>query len=251
MKEYVRIENNVERMLNDRGLGKDHQDQAVRQLLYHLYIAIDIYRYMTQTEKNKAGYWYRIFKGTFTLRNFLKERKRKREKEKSPLHPSYKVKEREYKEKVQENTLSVGRDFSNVSEDLTNRRNAFRQQCLDRIEKYDETTLAAFYNYWSEENSKSGKMRFEFQKTWNIDRRLARWANSGFTADDKAARIRLSNAKRRQDKEADTLHQQQGMNAEREDENARLEREIAERKQGAVSYEEYLKMKDEKIKMKN
>ena len=31
--------------------------------------------------------------------------------------------------------------------------------------------------------------------------------------------------------------------AKREEDNARLEREIAERKQGAVSYEEYLKLK--------
>ena len=32
--------------------------------------------------------------------------------------------------------------------------------------------------------------------------------------------------------------------AKRSEDNARLEREIAERKQGAVSYEEYLKMKE-------
>ena len=84
------IERNVDQVLADKGLVKDYKDQTVRLLLYHLYTAIDIYRYMSTADKNKAGYWYRIFKGTYTLRNFLKERKRKREKEKSPLHPSYK-----------------------------------------------------------------------------------------------------------------------------------------------------------------
>ena len=81
------IVNNVDSLLTDRGLVKEYKEQAVRLLLYHLYVAIDIYRYMTVAERNKAGYWYRIFKGSYTLRNFLKERKRKRDKEKSPPAP--------------------------------------------------------------------------------------------------------------------------------------------------------------------
>ena len=74
----------VDLLLQDRGLTSEYQEQAVRQLLYHLYIAIDIYRYMTFAEKAKAGYWYRIFKGSFSLRNFLKERKRTRERKNPP-----------------------------------------------------------------------------------------------------------------------------------------------------------------------
>ena len=64
------------------------------------------YRYMTQEEKNKARYWFRMFKNSYTMKNFLKERKRKRDKEKSPLHPSYKEIETEIKEKDQKPPLS-------------------------------------------------------------------------------------------------------------------------------------------------
>ena len=79
--------NKIDSLLTDRGLTSEYKEQAVRHLLYHLYIALDIYRYMTYSEKNKAGYWYRMFRSSFSLTGFLKERKRKRDKEKSPLHP--------------------------------------------------------------------------------------------------------------------------------------------------------------------
>ena len=93
------IQNKVDILLGDKGLTKDGEEQAVRQLLFHLYTAIDTYRYMTFSEKNKAGFWYRTFKSSYRLTGFLKERKRKRDKEKSPLHPSYKERETEVKEK--------------------------------------------------------------------------------------------------------------------------------------------------------
>ena len=35
-----------------------------------------------------------------------------------------------------------------------------------------------FIDYWTEQSSR-GKMRFEFEKTWDLKRRLARWANTG------------------------------------------------------------------------
>ena len=122
------IVNNVDSLLSDRGLVKEYKEQAVRLLLYHLYVAIDIYRYMTVAERNKAGYWYRIFKDSYTLRNFLKERKRKRDKEKSPLHPSYK-KESGVKEKAQNNTHTAERESSVGGVELMVRKEAFRQEC--------------------------------------------------------------------------------------------------------------------------
>ena len=50
------------------------------------------------------------------------------------------------------------------------------------------------------------------------------------------------------EKMATNLQQQSAITQIREDANAKLEREIAERKKGAVSYEEYLKMKEQKQK---
>ena len=74
------IEQFVDRQMVDAGLKSDFEEQAVRLLLFHLCIAIDIYRHMTQAEKNKAGYWYREeLKNSFSLTGFLKERNRKRD----------------------------------------------------------------------------------------------------------------------------------------------------------------------------
>ena len=103
------IEQFVDRKLVDVGIKSDFEEQAVRLLLFHLCIAIDIYRHMTQAERNKAGYWYREeLKNSFSLTGFLKERKRKRDKKKSPLHPSYKE-ESGVKEKAQSSLPSLSK----------------------------------------------------------------------------------------------------------------------------------------------
>ena len=219
--------NKIDKLLSDRGLTEEGKEQAVRLLLYHLYTAIDIYRFMTFAEKNKAGYWYRVFRSSFSLRGFLKERKRKRDKEKSPLHPSYKERETEVKEKAQKNIYIAGRE-------------AFHQECLGYVDKYDEQRLADFYNYWSEVNEKTGKMRFEEQRYWNTERRLKRWMNTSYSADNSAAALRLKRTQKKQAYGSSVAEQQAA--AKRAEDNARLEREIRERKAGAVSYEEYLKM---------
>lgn len=38
-----------------------------------------------------------------------------------------------------------------------------------------------FFDYWSEPNKSGTKMRFELEKTWHLNRRIARWVNNGFT----------------------------------------------------------------------
>ena len=51
--------NTVNTQLVDNGLKEDYKEPAVRHMLFHLCIAIDIYRHMTTAERFKAGYWYR------------------------------------------------------------------------------------------------------------------------------------------------------------------------------------------------
>ena len=82
------IQNKVDILLGDKGLTKDGEEQAVRQLLFHLYTAIDTYRYMTFSEKNKAGFWYRTFKSSYRLTGFLKERKAKKKKRQRKIPPA-------------------------------------------------------------------------------------------------------------------------------------------------------------------
>ena len=216
------MKRSIGHLLDDRGLTADYKEPSVRLLLYHLYVAMDIYRYMTSSEKNKAGFWYRTFKNSYRLTGFLKERKRKRDKEKSPLHPSYKERETEVKEKAQKNPPTVA-----------DAHEAFRKECLGYIGRYEEQQVADFFFYWSEAGS-DGRMRFQKERYWNIETRLKRWVKNQYSVADATSALRLKRLKKKEPE----------LTAERDDNNARLEQEIAERKASAVSYEDYLKMKE-------
>ena len=37
-----------------------------------------------------------------------------------------------------------------------------------------------FISYWTEMNQNGNKMRFEMEKTWNVERRLARWKKNSY-----------------------------------------------------------------------
>ena len=231
--------NKVDMLLADKGLTQNCDEPTVRQMLLHLYTAIDIYRYMTQAEKNEAGRWYRMFKTSFSLRNFLKERKRHRERKNPPCTPLIR---KGLLEKGYKISLSVGRD----GETLDERKKKFWAELEQYIGKYNRQMVLQFYYYWAEEMKGVDQMRWEIQKSWNTSYRLAAWSKRSFAKNDQAAELRLAKAKgKQQAKEADTASQQ-AIAAEREDANAKLEREIAERKAGAVSYEKYLSMKHEK-----
>ena len=250
---FEEIKCNVDHVLSDRGLTVDYKEQAVRQLLYHLYIAIDIYRYMTFSEKNKAGFWYRTFKSSYRLTGFLKERKRKRDKEKSPLHPSYKERETEVKEKAQKTLSPTAGAKSNIE----SRQHAFWDACLKFEPEYDRQLLLKFYCYWAEEVNGTGLMLWETKKSWSMKLRLKAWSKKSFEFDDKAAALRLERAKAkstqkdcnatlaRREPSLLCTAEQQAIAAKREDANERLFRQIEENKKGAVSREEWLKMKRE------
>ena len=82
-----------------------------------------------------------MFKNSYTMKNFLKERKRKRDKEKSPLHPSYKEIETEIKEKDQKPPLSKEKKESGF-EGLDDDQMGFWDECKEYIDKpYSEQTL--------------------------------------------------------------------------------------------------------------
>ena len=130
--------------------------------------------------------------------------------------------------------LCVGRDGEAVDE----RRKKFWTELEQYIGKYDRQMVLKFYYHWAEEMKGIDQMRWEIQKSWNTSYRLAAWSKRSYNKDDQAAELRLAKAKGKQQ-----AAEQQTMTAERDDNNTRLEQEIAERKRNAVSYEEWLKMK--------
>ena len=249
------IEQFVDRKLVDVGIKSDFEEQAVRLLLFHLCIAIDIYRHMTQAEKNKSGYWYREeLKNSFSLTGFLKERKRKRDKKKSPLHPSYKE-ESGVKEKAQSSLPPLSKKEFKESDKkkggFKERQQAFWAElepfCKDCGGKYDRQMVLKFFYYWAQEVKKTGTMRWENETAWTTEFALAGWSKKPFETYAQAANIRLERTKgKKSAKAALNTEEQQAVAAKRAEDNEKLEQEIAERKQGAVSYEEYIRQKNEK-----
>ena len=232
-------EQTVDRQLVDAGMKSDHEEQAVRQMFFHLFCAIRYYRDMTYAEKNKAGFLYRTkFKNTYSLTGFFKERKRKRDKKSSPLHPSYKeesgVLGKDYKLHIQQ-----GGDTSLFEI----RQKAFWDACLKFEPEYDRQLLLKFYCYWAEQVNGTELMLWETKKSWNMRLRLKAWSKKSYQLDDETSRLRLEHAKGKMTKQTANTAELQAIAAKRAEDNARLEQEIEERKASAVSYEEYLKIK--------
>lgn len=64
----------------------------------------------------------------------------------------------------------------------------FRRE-VNAFTKFPELTRKEFFDYWSEpDRAPNPKMRFEKEKTWDLSRRLSRWAGNNF---GKAPVIRL------------------------------------------------------------
>lgn len=68
---------------------------------------------------------------------------------------------------------------------IATRADSFFQQVFAFSGQYPEQLLYDFYEYWSEPNRSKTKMRFEQQATWDLSRRLARWARNNFNRYDR------------------------------------------------------------------
>lgn len=49
---------------------------------------------------------------------------------------------------------------------------------VNKYLEYSEKMRNDFIDYWTEKNQSGKKMRFQLEKTWEIKRRLARWARN-------------------------------------------------------------------------
>ena len=57
------------------------------------------------------------------------------------------------------------------------RKDSFYQSLFPFVGQYPKEMVRAFYDYWSELNKSGTKMRYELERTWELPRRLATWAN--------------------------------------------------------------------------
>jgi len=72
-------------------------------------------------------------------------------------------------------------EICNKKDEIRNKKEEdeikFKSEVFEFAEKYPETMLNKFCNYWTEKNKSRTKMRFELEKTFEISRRLVTWAS--------------------------------------------------------------------------
>jgi hypothetical protein len=199
-----------------------------------------MYEHLSDEDKEIVASTQKKLRYFFETKCELKERKRrKNEKEGFPLQPYSNEKENK-KEKDEKITHTAKRDFSVALDD---RREKFRMDCFAYVGQYDNESVSNFFNYWSEENKQTKKMRFEEERYWSMARRLARWVKNQYTASDTAATIRLRKTKKNEAQETEVKEKQRVIAAEREQAQQQLEQAQEQSKAGAVSYEEWQRLR--------
>ena len=232
------LEAGIVRQLENNGLKYGEKEQQIKQLLTHAYMAVSMYRELSPEDRILASQWHKKFRRSFSFTRFLRERQRSSRKKSSPPAPPYL--DKEVQDKDENFSLSPARE----KRTLKVRQELFWNELLQYEGKYDRQMLLAFYYYWAEKVTGRRKMKMEVMTSWDTEYRLAAWSERSFNKNDEAAALRLERAKgKKSAPQAANTAEQQAIAAKREQDNARLEQEIEERKAGAVSYDEYLKMK--------
>ena len=240
------LEAGIVRQLENNGLKGGEKEQQIKLVLTYAYMAVSMYREMSPEDRILASQWHKKFRRSYSLNKFLRERQRSSRKKSFPPAPPYLDKEVQDKDEIP--SLSPAR----VRKTLQVRQEMFWNELLQYEGKYDRQMLLAFYYYWAEKVTGRRKMKMEVMTSWDTEYRLAAWSKRSFNKNDEAAEIRLERSKKSGGKQSvsgrafstvENTAEQQAIAAKRAADNARLEQEIKERKAGAVSYEEYLKMK--------
>ena len=237
----MQIENldiDIVRQLENNGLKKSDKEQQIKLLLTLTYMAVKMYWSMSPEDRVLVSDWHKKFTRFYSLKNFLKERQRSSRKKSSPPAPPYLDKEVQDKDEIP--SLSPARE----KRTLKVRQEMFWNELLTFEGEYDRQMLLAFYYYWAEKVTGRRKMKMEVETSWETKHRLAAWAQRSFNKNDEAAALHLEREKKKTAKQAVNTQELQAIAAKRAEDNEKLEREIEERKAGAVSYEEYLKMKE-------
>ena len=243
MEDYEKIEQYVNDLLTVMGIEKDGEEQLIWLFLHHACCAAAIYEVLDDGTRPVYKELLKRLSYFFTIRISLKVRKGRKTKESYPPNPLIKEIKKKAKEMKTLPPAERGMEGRNrrLFESLETRREAFRRECLQFRGSCDDQHLASFFNYWSEANESTGKMRFEEQRYWSIDKRLARWVNKSYAAADTVAAIRLKKTKAKQAQEQQTEAQTKTAAAERQPEDADRAAKAEESRQTQMLTEDYIR----------
>ena len=71
--------------------------------------------------------------------------------------------------------VDTKKDEAVASTPIDVRKKDFYDSLVPFVEKYTKEIIRSFFDYWTEMNKSKTKMRFEQQKTWELEKRLATW----------------------------------------------------------------------------
>jgi hypothetical protein len=81
--------------------------------------------------------------------------------------------------------LSLSKEFNNsydnvivVTNSIDERILKFAETLRPYIEKFGKELVTDFYKYWTEKNKSGTKFRQELEKTWDLNRRIEKWASN-------------------------------------------------------------------------
>ena len=236
--EIEKTEQYVRDLLAVCGYSEDNTESHLYDLLFHQYMAAALYETASAADRTAVDAVTKKLKVFFQCNFKLKERKRrkKEKQENTPTPPKEEIdKEEEIEQKKQKNEEQI------YSSDFKKRELAFRQECDTFIGKYPSDCVMDFFLYWSDDGRHSGKMRFECERFWNIEKRLARWSKNHVYADNCAAKLRLQKAKEAQGEKAASVAKQQMVAEIRQAADEQREREQEQSKQNQELTDDYLK----------
>lgn len=67
---------------------------------------------------------------------------------------------------------------TNPQANLDKRRDTFTEQLRPYVQIYGRDMVNDFWKYWTEPNKSKTRMRFELEKTWDLNLRMQRWASN-------------------------------------------------------------------------
>ncbi len=65
---------------------------------------------------------------------------------------------------------------ANTQQTVEQRKHGFGMVLIPYIKQYGKVMIRHFFDYWTEKNENGTKMRFEKEKTFEVEKRLKRWS---------------------------------------------------------------------------
>lgn len=79
------------------------------------------------------------------------------------------------KEHPKQNVVVTTASIRDHKEAIKDREQKFYEKLVPFFEKYGRALVESFFRYWTEPNKSGTRMRFEMEKTWDVERRLRTW----------------------------------------------------------------------------